>query len=98
MMMINYLVLYIIMFVIGGISFISFRNFLLLMLLSLELMMLALMMILLIFIFMFKSEFYLLILFMVMMVCEGVLGLSVLVMMMRIYGNDYFQSFNLLQC
>nr|UBA17451.1 NADH dehydrogenase subunit 4L [Peruphasma schultei] len=31
-------------------------------------------------------------------VCEATLGLSLLVSMIRSYGNDYFMSFNLLKC
>ena len=31
-------------------------------------------------------------------VCEGSLGLSILVSIIRSHGNDYFQSYNVLQC
>jgi NADH-ubiquinone oxidoreductase chain 4L len=35
-------------------------------------------------------------LFLSIRVCEGALGLSILVSMMRTHGNDYFQTFNVL--
>lgn len=35
-------------------------------------------------------DYYFLILFLVVSVCEGVLGLSILVYMIRFNGNDYF--------
>nr|YP_009024408.1 NADH dehydrogenase subunit 4L [Eogystia hippophaecolus]AGN72388.1 NADH dehydrogenase subunit 4L [Eogystia hippophaecolus] len=43
-----------------------------------------------------ENEMYMLMVFLVFSVCEGVLGLSILVSMIRTHGNDYFQSFNLL--
>nr|BBN80011.1 NADH dehydrogenase subunit 4L [Grandidierella fasciata] len=36
--------------------------------------------------------------FLVMVVCEGVLGLSFLILMSFNYGNDYLFSFNKLTC
>nr|AJF48482.1 NADH dehydrogenase subunit 4L [Sweltsa longistyla] len=36
--------------------------------------------------------------FLTFSVCEGALGLSILVSMIRTHGNDYFQSFSILQC
>nr|YP_010372107.1 NADH dehydrogenase subunit 4L [Leucoma salicis]UOX27467.1 NADH dehydrogenase subunit 4L [Leucoma salicis] len=39
---------------------------------------------------------YVLMVFLVFSVCEGALGLSILVSMVRSHGSDYFQSFNLL--
>nr|YP_010946670.1 NADH dehydrogenase subunit 4L [Margattea angusta]WGO57388.1 NADH dehydrogenase subunit 4L [Margattea angusta] len=36
--------------------------------------------------------------FLTFSVCEGALGLSILVSMIRSYGNDYFNTFNILQC
>ena len=45
---------------------------------------------------MFDYEFYFLIVFMIIVVGEGVLGLSILVSIIRTHGNDYFQRFNIL--
>nr|YP_022774.1 NADH dehydrogenase subunit 4L [Cherax destructor]AAR37044.1 NADH dehydrogenase subunit 4L [Cherax destructor] len=36
--------------------------------------------------------------FLVMTACEGALGLSLLVSVVRSHGNDYFSSFGILMC
>nr|YP_010852726.1 NADH dehydrogenase subunit 4L [Provespa barthelemyi]WGL39466.1 NADH dehydrogenase subunit 4L [Provespa barthelemyi] len=43
----------------------------------------------------FMKDFYLLI-FMVMFVMEGILGISMIVMMIRFKGNEYFNNLNLI--
>nr|QDI94117.1 NADH dehydrogenase subunit 4L [Vespula vulgaris]QDI94130.1 NADH dehydrogenase subunit 4L [Vespula vulgaris]QDI94143.1 NADH dehydrogenase subunit 4L [Vespula vulgaris]QDI94156.1 NADH dehydrogenase subunit 4L [Vespula vulgaris]QDI94169.1 NADH dehydrogenase subunit 4L [Vespula vulgaris] len=43
----------------------------------------------------FNQDFYLLI-FMVMFVIEGILGISLIVMMIRFKGNEYFKNLNLM--
>jgi NADH-ubiquinone oxidoreductase chain 4L len=40
----------------------------------------------------FNYELYFVMLFLVFSVCEGALGLSILVSIIRGFGNDYFQS------
>nr|AML25565.1 NADH dehydrogenase subunit 4L [Anobiinae sp. BMNH 1274383] len=72
------------------------RKHLLMMLLSLELIILSLYFNLYLYLMDYNYEYYLLMLFMVMSVCEGVLGLSLLVSMIRTHGGDYFQSLNIL--
>nr|YP_010538755.1 NADH dehydrogenase subunit 4L [Pristolycus diversecostatus]UYE92366.1 NADH dehydrogenase subunit 4L [Pristolycus diversecostatus] len=69
---------------------------LLLMLLSLEFIVLSLFLGLTIYILMMMFEGYFLMIFLSLSVCEGALGLSILVSMVRTYGNDYFNSFNIL--
>nr|UFZ13134.1 NADH dehydrogenase subunit 4L [Ctenochauliodes yangi] len=96
MMMINYF--YIIMFMSGLWVFISNRKHLLLMLLSLEFMVISLFMFLIIFLLMFNYEAYFSMVFLTFSVCEGALGLGILVSMIRTHGNDYFSSFNILVC
>lgn len=44
----------------------------------------------------YNNELYFNIVFLIMRVCEGVLGLSILISLIRSYGNDYFQRFNIL--
>nr|WKU83866.1 NADH dehydrogenase subunit 4L [Chalcosyrphus chalybeus] len=83
---------------VGIFVFISNRKHLLSMLLSLEYIVLSLFFMLFIYLNMFNYENYFSMVFMTFSVCEGVLGLSILVSMIRTYGNDYFQSFNILQC
>nr|WKU83995.1 NADH dehydrogenase subunit 4L [Matsumyia nigrofacies] len=82
----------------GVFVFISNRKHLLSMLLSLEYIVLSLFYLLFIYLNMLNYENYFSMVFMTFSVCEGVLGLSILVSMIRMYGNDYFQSFNILQC
>nr|QNP10067.1 NADH dehydrogenase subunit 4L [Ochthebius peisonis] len=72
------------------------RKHLLLMLLSLEFIILSLYFSLFIYLSYFSNEFYFSMIFMTMSVCEGALGLSLLVSLIRTHGNDYFQSFNIL--
>lgn len=64
--------------------------------LSLEYIVLRLFIILFLYFRIIYNIYYLLIVFLVITVCEGVLGLSILVSIVRIYGNDNFQSFNIL--
>nr|YP_010287568.1 NADH dehydrogenase subunit 4L [Sinomphisa plagialis]UKT61899.1 NADH dehydrogenase subunit 4L [Sinomphisa plagialis] len=96
-MMVNMWILVIaIMFILGNMIFVSKHKHLLIVLLSLEFIVLS--------IFFFMSflfnyinyDMYMLMVFLVFSVCEGALGLSILVSMIRTHGNDYFQSFNLL--
>lgn len=84
--------------IIGILIFISNRKHLLSILLRLEYIVLSLFYILFIYLNMLNYERYFRIVFITFRVCEGVLGLSILVSIIRIYGNDYFQSFNILQC
>nr|AYN50395.1 NADH dehydrogenase subunit 4L [Laparocerus freyi] len=39
-------------------------------------------------------EFFFLMIFLTMSVCEGALSLSLLVLMIRVHGNDYILSFS----
>nr|QIJ59991.1 NADH dehydrogenase subunit 4L [Agrypnus sp. YD-2019] len=69
---------------------------LLLMLLSLEFVVLSLYFGLYLSMMVYGYEYYFGMVFLTMSVCEGALGLAILVSMIRSYGNDYFQSFNVL--
>nr|WMQ78043.1 NADH dehydrogenase subunit 4L [Obeidia gigantearia] len=96
-MMIKYMYMIIIfMFIIGNLIFISQYKHLLITLLSLEFMVLSSFFFFLIYLMLFNYEIYMLMMFLVFSVCEGALGLSILVSMIRTHGNDYFKSFNLL--
>uniref|UniRef100_UPI0030E453B0 NADH dehydrogenase subunit 4L n=1 Tax=Anomala aulax TaxID=1198227 RepID=UPI0030E453B0 len=86
----------IVMYFSGLVSFCIKRKHLLLMLLSLEYVILGLYFNLYLFLMYFNYEFYFGMVFLTMSVCEGALGLSLLVSMMRTHGNDYFQTFNVL--
>nr|YP_010022832.1 NADH dehydrogenase subunit 4L [Pollenia pediculata]QLY90327.1 NADH dehydrogenase subunit 4L [Pollenia rudis]QOP39680.1 NADH dehydrogenase subunit 4L [Pollenia pediculata] len=87
-----------VLFIMGVFTFVLNRKHLLSMLLSLEYIVLSLFLILFIYLNMLEYEFFFSMMFLVFSVCEGALGLSILVSMIRTHGNDYFQSFNILQC
>nr|AIW06219.1 NADH dehydrogenase subunit 4L [Siphlonurus sp. MT-2014] len=78
--------------------FISKRKHLLATLLSLEFIVLSLYLLLFSYLMNLGCELYFTMVFLTFAVCEGALGLSVLVSMIRTHGNDYFQSFSVLQC
>nr|URX54041.1 NADH dehydrogenase subunit 4L [Neotermes fulvescens] len=79
-------------------TFSSGRKHLLATLLSLEFMVLILFVLVYHYLCFFNYELYFVMLFLVFSVCEGSLGLSILVSMIRGFGNDYFQSYSVLQC
>nr|YP_010461130.1 NADH dehydrogenase subunit 4L [Pseudalbara parvula]UUF68401.1 NADH dehydrogenase subunit 4L [Pseudalbara parvula] len=96
MMIMNMWIVFIIMFIIGNIIFVSKHKHLLIVLLSLEFIVLSIFFFMLLLFMHIELEMYMLMIFLVFSVCEGALGLSILVSMIRTHGNDYFQSFNLL--
>lgn len=95
MIIYSYLV-FIIIYLIGNIIFIRKYKHLLIVLLRLEFIVLRIFFFLILFLSFIEYDIYMLIRFLVFSVCEGVLGLSILVLIIRTYGNDYFQRFNLL--
>nr|YP_010702031.1 NADH dehydrogenase subunit 4L [Trixa longipennis]WCL18819.1 NADH dehydrogenase subunit 4L [Trixa longipennis] len=86
------------LFFMGGVTFVLNQKHFLSMLLSLEYMVLSLFLLLFIYLNMMNYEGFFSMMFLTFSVCEGTLGLSILVSMIRTYGNDYFQSLNILQC
>nr|YP_009988382.1 NADH dehydrogenase subunit 4L [Sinopodisma rostellocerca]QNM39681.1 NADH dehydrogenase subunit 4L [Sinopodisma rostellocerca] len=83
----------------GGIYvFSSKRKHLLMVLLSLEYIVLSLFMLIVIFLIKFNYDYFFPIIFLIFSVCEGALGLSILVSMIRSHGNDFFNSFSLSLC
>nr|YP_010309883.1 NADH dehydrogenase subunit 4L [Biston regalis]UMR55009.1 NADH dehydrogenase subunit 4L [Biston regalis] len=95
MVMYMYMII-IIMFIVGNLIFVSKYKHLLIILLSLEFMVLSVFFFLLSYLLFLNYEVYILMIFLVFSVCEGALGLSILVSLIRTHGNDYFKSFNLL--
>nr|YP_009732597.1 NADH dehydrogenase subunit 4L [Anarta trifolii]QHS71316.1 NADH dehydrogenase subunit 4L [Anarta trifolii] len=96
MMILNMWIIFILMFIVGNLIFISKHKHLLIVLLSLEFIVLSIFFFMLIYLSSIDYDMYMLMVFLVFSVCEGALGLSILVSMIRTHGNDYFQSFNLL--
>nr|YP_010569049.1 NADH dehydrogenase subunit 4L [Fannia canicularis]UEV87291.1 NADH dehydrogenase subunit 4L [Fannia canicularis]UZC78839.1 NADH dehydrogenase subunit 4L [Fannia canicularis] len=85
-----------ILFIMGLFTFVSNRKHLLSMLLSLEYIVLSLFLLLFIYLNLLNYENFFCMMFLTFSVCEGAMGLSILVSMIRTHGNDYFQSFNML--
>ena len=95
----NFIFLFIlIIFIFGAIVFIFMRKHLLCILLRLEFIVLILFILILFYLNFINYEIYFSIFFLTFCVCEGVLGLSILVSIIRTHGNDYFQRFSILQC
>nr|YP_010264228.1 NADH dehydrogenase subunit 4L [Ophrygonius sp.]UFK32145.1 NADH dehydrogenase subunit 4L [Ophrygonius sp.]UIN24740.1 NADH dehydrogenase subunit 4L [Ophrygonius sp.] len=72
------------------------KNHLLMMLMMFEMMVMYMYISLILFLSIYSSEFYFSMIYLVMVVCESALGLSLLVSLIRLYGNDLYQSFNML--
>nr|YP_009740520.1 NADH dehydrogenase subunit 4L [Apalacris nigrogeniculata]YP_010703645.1 NADH dehydrogenase subunit 4L [Xenocatantops humilis]QID03456.1 NADH dehydrogenase subunit 4L [Apalacris nigrogeniculata]WCO86779.1 NADH dehydrogenase subunit 4L [Xenocatantops humilis] len=87
-----------IMYFAGIYVFSSKRKHMLVVLLSLEYIVLSLFMLIIIFISEFDYDYFFPVIFLVFSVCEGALGLSILVSMIRSHGNDFFNSFNMILC
>nr|YP_010022282.1 NADH dehydrogenase subunit 4L [Pentatoma semiannulata]QOL12472.1 NADH dehydrogenase subunit 4L [Pentatoma semiannulata] len=89
---------YILLFNLGCsiIIFCSTHKHLLLSLLSLEFMVLSVFLALFIVLMNNGYELYISMMFLVFTVCEGVLGLSILVSLIRNQGNDYLSSMSIL--
>nr|APX39589.1 NADH dehydrogenase subunit 4L [Oulema erichsonii]ARH54555.1 NADH dehydrogenase subunit 4L [Oulema melanopus] len=84
------------MFMTTLLVFLIHRNHFLMMLLSLEMIVVILYFILYIYFYSMFNELFFLMIYLTMSVCEGVLGLSILVSMVRVHGNDYVMSFTFL--
>nr|SPP23390.1 NADH dehydrogenase subunit 4L [Archon apollinus] len=95
-MILNMWFIILIMFIIGNMIFVSKHKHLLVVLLSLEFIVLSIFFFLVMYLNFIQYDMYMLMIFLLFSVCEGALGLSILVSMIRTHGNDYFQSFSLL--
>uniref|UniRef100_A0AAU6PC44 NADH-ubiquinone oxidoreductase chain 4L n=1 Tax=Laticorona longa TaxID=3133674 RepID=A0AAU6PC44_9HEMI len=80
------------MFLMSMLSLMIMRKHTLMSLLSLEFMMMSLIMNIMLYCMMMKYSMYLFLFMMTLLVCEGVLGLSILVNMIRCQGNDFMNS------
>lgn len=96
MIVINIYIIIIIIFFVGNLIFVSKHKHLLIVLLRLEFIVLLIFFLFTMYLIIIDYDLYILIVFLVFSVCEGALGLSILVSIIRTHGNDYFQSFNLL--
>nr|QGW14868.1 NADH dehydrogenase subunit 4L [Mycalesis intermedia] len=96
MMMLNMWIMIFMMFLFGNMIFVGKHKHLLIVLMSLEFIILSIFFFFMLYLMSVDYNMYMLMVFLVFSVCEGVLGLSILVSMIRTHGNDYFQSFNLI--
>nr|APX40768.1 NADH dehydrogenase subunit 4L [Galeruca macchoi] len=86
----------IMMFFSGILSFVLNRKHLLMMLLSLEFIVISLYFSMFLYLSSMTYEYFFSMIYLTMSVCEGVLGLSMLILMVRVHGNDYILTFSFL--
>nr|QZZ18291.1 NADH dehydrogenase subunit 4L [Empoasca serrata] len=86
----NYFLVYI--FFMNILCLILIRKHILLCLMSFEFIIISLLLVILNYCVMFNNSFYIYLIMMTFYVCEGVMGLGVLVRMIRSHGNDYLNS------
>nr|QQQ88668.1 NADH dehydrogenase subunit 4L [Hyalella cajasi] len=79
-------------------SFVMNRTHLLNSLLSLEMMSVTIYFLIGVIFVTLGLELFYLMFFLVLIVCEGVLGISLLVSLVYSHGEDYFKAFNSMQC
>nr|YP_010571645.1 NADH dehydrogenase subunit 4L [Aphis coreopsidis]UZH32905.1 NADH dehydrogenase subunit 4L [Aphis coreopsidis] len=95
----NLFMLVLLFMLFSGVLFYIFNfNHLLMMLLGLEYLLLILSLLFLINLMMFIKQYILLLIFFIFCISESVLGLTILILMVRMYGNDYLKSLMILQC
>nr|QAY81999.1 NADH dehydrogenase subunit 4L [Apophylia sp. REN-2018] len=85
-----------ILFFSGALSFILNRKHLLMMLLSLEFIVISLYFSIFLYLSNMNYEYFFSMIYLTMSVCEGALGLSLLILMVRVHGNDYITTFSFL--
>nr|YP_009728517.1 NADH dehydrogenase subunit 4L [Indomegoura indica]QIA95430.1 NADH dehydrogenase subunit 4L [Indomegoura indica] len=95
----NLFILVLMFMLFSGVLFYIFNfNHLLMMLLGLEYLLLILSLLFLLNLMMFIKQYILLLVFFIFCISESVLGLTILILMVRMYGNDYMKSLMILQC
>nr|SBT96174.1 ND4L [Hyalella lucifugax] len=92
------IILTLFMLCMGLYAFISNHSHLLNSLLSLEMMSVTIYFLISVVFTSLGLELFYLLFFLVMIVCEGVLGLSLLISLVHSHGEDYFKLFNFIQC
>nr|YP_010852739.1 NADH dehydrogenase subunit 4L [Philagra albinotata]WGL39479.1 NADH dehydrogenase subunit 4L [Philagra albinotata] len=92
------LFIYLYMYMIGLLTLCMIRKHIFLCLVSLEFIILSLFLMIMMYLLNFNYELYFSMIFLTFMVCEGAMGLSVLVYLIRSHGNDYLNSFSMILC
>nr|YP_009676403.1 NADH dehydrogenase subunit 4L [Chthamalus challengeri]QDE13334.1 NADH dehydrogenase subunit 4L [Chthamalus challengeri] len=93
-----FFVIPIFLFVVGFWIYISKRKHLMNMLISLEYIVLSIFMLLMMVTFIMGLEMYAGLIYLIASVCEGSLGVGIMVGMVRSHGSDYVASLNSLKC
>lgn len=86
------------MFFVGTWIYISKRKHLINILIRLEYIVLAVFLLLILITLIIGLETYVRLIFLVASVCEGRLGVGIIVGIVRSHGSDYIRSFNALKC
>nr|QNH94194.1 NADH dehydrogenase subunit 4L [Eochionelasmus coreana] len=86
------------MFIVGFWVYVSKRKHLMSMLISLEYLVLSIFLLVMLTSFTSGLETYLGLIFLIASVCEGSLGIGIMVSMVRSHGSDYISSFSVLKC
>ena len=85
-------------FLVGSWIYISKRKHLINILIRLEYLVLSIFILLILVTFIIGLETYVSLIFLVASVCEGRLGVGIIVGIVRSHGSDYIRSFNALKC
>nr|YP_009473487.1 NADH dehydrogenase subunit 4L [Tetraclita rufotincta]AVI57971.1 NADH dehydrogenase subunit 4L [Tetraclita rufotincta] len=96
--MIYFYILPMFLFLVGFWIYVSKRKHLMNMLISLEYIVLSIFLMIMMVTFIMGLETYLSLIFLVASVCEGSLGVGIMVGMVRSHGSDYVSSFSVLKC
>lgn len=83
-----------IIFFCGILSFLLKQKHFLLILLRLEFIVISLFLNIFIYLNISGNEYFFILIYLIIRVCEGVLGLRILVSIIRVCGNDYILSFS----
>nr|YP_026023.1 NADH dehydrogenase subunit 4L [Pollicipes polymerus]AAS00864.1 NADH dehydrogenase subunit 4L [Pollicipes polymerus] len=86
------------MFMVGFWVYLSKRKHIMNMLISLEYLVLSVFLFIMLVTFSVGLESYMSLIFLISSVCEGSLGVGIMVGMVRSHGSDYVTSFSVLQC
>nr|YP_010490483.1 NADH dehydrogenase subunit 4L [Neoverruca intermedia]UWM12969.1 NADH dehydrogenase subunit 4L [Neoverruca intermedia] len=97
-MLTNFLYMPMFLFLVGFWMYLSKRKHLMSMLISLEYVVLSIFLFLILISVIMGLESYLSLIFLVASVCEGSLGISILVGMVRSHSSDYLSVLSVLKC
>nr|UPL65929.1 NADH dehydrogenase subunit 4L [Helopeltis sp.] len=89
-------IVYFMMYCFGLLVFMSMLKHVFITLMALEYMVLSIYMFMILMMKYMYSDMYMILVFLVFSVCEGVLGLSLLISMIRCYGNDKLNHLSLM--